>query len=191
VKGAVPLPEPPSAEADVLTAVRERRSRRDYIARPVKLTTLAAVVRDTATFAPVLDSRGLTEVGVIVHAVKGVAPGSYRYLPDRHALGLLRAGSLSRSLANAGLGQGTLSRAAFVLAVSMRTDRVGRWYGARDYRVALLTAGLVGGSAYLSAGAHGLGVCGIGAFLDAELKSVISGSGSLQSPLYLIAVGSR
>jgi nitroreductase len=44
---------------------------------------------------------------------------------------------------------------------------------ARGYRHAFLEAGLVGERVYLEAGARGLGVCGVGAFYDAEAAALV------------------
>ena len=127
----------------------------------------------------------------MVQAVAGVAPGAYRYDGRSHALEPLRRGALARKLRRAALGQEFVGRAAFVVVIAMRRDRAGRWWGARDYRLALMDAGLRGQVGYLAANAERLGACGVGAFHDADLARLLRAESRQWAPLYLIAIGTR
>jgi SagB-type dehydrogenase family enzyme len=175
----------------VLRLIRNRRSERDFSARAASSTALGSVLSTIAAKAVTAGPPDLTEVGVVVHAVSDVPPGAYRYRADSHALEPLRRGALARKLRRAALGQEFVGQAAFVIVFAMRTDRAGRWWGARDYRLALLDAGLRGEIGYLAANAHQLSACGVGAFHDAELARLLAAHRQQWAPLYLIAVGTR
>jgi SagB-type dehydrogenase family enzyme len=86
------------------------------------------------------------------------------------------------------LDQAWLVNAAvhFVFMTNLQT--LDRLWGARGYRYAMMTAGMMGERLYLVAEAMGLGCCGIGAFYDAEAAELLSLNPDSRL-LYLVAVG--
>ena len=65
-----------------------------------------------------------------------------------------------------------------------------KWkYLQRAYRYIYLDAGHIAQNLYLSAEALGLGVCGIGAFIDDEVAELIGIDETKEIVLYLAAVG--
>jgi SagB-type dehydrogenase family enzyme len=126
---------------------------------------------------------------VVVNSVKAVEPGLYRYVPEDHALMLLRAGDVGSEAAKAALGQ-TMCRLASVTflwtAVLPRTT--GR-YGERGRRYVFLDAGHVGQNMYLAAAALGCGCCTIGAFDDDAMNRLLGVDGKVETTVYGAAVG--
>ena len=100
----------------------------------------------------------------------------------------MNSGMLTRPLARICLDQAWLTQAAlhFVLITNIRKLEE-RW-GPRGYRYALMTAGQLGERLYLTAGALGLGCCGIGAFYDQEAADLL-GLNPDSKMVYLLAVG--
>ncbi len=91
-------------------------------------------------------------------------------------------------MAHVCLDQAWLANAAvhFVFMTNLHTlDRV---WGARGYRYAMMTAGMMGERLYLVAEAMGLGCCGIGAFYDSEAAEILN-LNTESRLLYLVAVG--
>ncbi len=87
-----------------------------------------------------------------------------------------------------------LGDAAFVVAVSL-SSHAGRVTGARDFRLAMLEAGLIGEGLYLSAAARGLGACAVSAFYDDEVGALLAAPGSAPQQsvrvVLLVAMGER
>lgn len=186
----VALPPAEPAARDLFETIATRRSFRDFRDAPVSLPALAAIVRDaTLSFAPLRGSF-LVELHLLVRKVEGLEPGAYRFDAARGVLEPRARGDRSPDVQSAGLSQEVLGRAAVVFAWTL-AERAGTIDGARDYRVANLEAGLGGELAYLSATARGLGLCGVGAFYDAELDALLSHEQSRPRTLYLQALGNR
>lgn len=185
----LPLPAPQPREGDVLTLIARRRSRRRFATRPLPLRVLASLLAGLQP-APVLS--GAVRIDLVVHAVEGLAPGAYRYRPDRHGL-LRRAGTAGpRAIARAAaLDQDVIGDGAAVLVLSadrraIAADPLGPL---RGYRHAFIEAGLVGERLYLEAGARGLGACAVGAFYDDEAAALVGLERQREWPVHFAAVG--
>lgn len=131
------------------------------------------------------------ETYLFVKLVESVEPGLYRYLPEKHALDLVRAGDLSSPLARAGLGQSILRDAAVVFTWTAVPGRSTRRYGERAWRYIYLDAGHIAENLHLAATALGLGCCAVGAFSDAEVNKVSEVDGREETVVYMSAVGKR
>ncbi|MDR7275589.1 nitroreductase family protein [Catenuloplanes atrovinosus] len=123
------------------------------------------------------------DLHVIVHTVRGIAPGLYRW----------HEGTLQRVPADIGphdayelaVRQDPARDAAFVLLLSCDLRRLVAGRGARAYRAVQLAAGVVVGRAYLAAAAAGLG-CRALTFNDDVLARMLPAS---PAGLLLAAVG--
>ena len=185
------LPEPAVSDRDLFETITARRSFRDFSARPVPAEEFAGVLADAHAHALRVRPQAFIELYVFVRAVESVAPGLYRYHPERHALELVRAGEVASAIQSAGFSQELLGRAAFALAWTARLDLIEQTDGARGYRHALLDAGLAGEHAYLSAVARRLGICGAGAFYDGAVNRLLGPNRGERVALYLQGVGQR
>lgn len=189
--------EPP--ELAVASAIGQRRSLRDYADRPLNVGELswllsAATGRsgdDGLRTAPSAGAQYPIETYVAISRVDGLEPGIYHYVPDHHALDLVRAGSFGGDLMLAALGQEFVRQAPIVVVLSAIFQRV-RWrYRERGYRFALIEAGHIGQNLYLAAEAAGLGTCAVGSFVDDALNRLLGLDGADEAALMVLPVGPR
>ncbi len=182
----VVLPEAGSS-MDLFQAIRIRRSVRTYAAHPLHVREVAAFFREVWAFRHLTPGKGLRLYGV-VHRVEGLAPGVYRYEPGSGALRRIREGNFRRAVYRAGVEQELLLSAALVVVWAVSWRDLGGMDGDREFRYALLDAGMGGTHVYLSGVIRRWGVCGVGAFFDRELQEVL---GEEVAPIYMLAVGPR
>jgi SagB-type dehydrogenase family enzyme len=197
----VALPEPrlegglPSARAIVT-----RRSTRSYSGEPMSLDELSRFLFLTSGIssdkfgnarrtAPSSGALYPIEVYPIVHNIDGLERGVYHYAYREHALELIRAEDMRSRVVEQGLGQEFLGQCGAVLFVTMILQRMRPKYQDRSYRYGLLEAGHVGENAYLAATDMGLGVCGIGAFMDDAMNEMLAVDGLEEAVVYMLAVG--
>jgi SagB-type dehydrogenase family enzyme len=185
---ALPPSEP--VAKDLFETIAMRRSFREFSDAPIRLSDLAAIARDAIrAFSPLRGSH-LVELYVLAARVEGLDPGAYRFDRERAVLEPRARGDRSSAIQSAALSQEVLGRAAAVFAWTL-ADVAGTIDGTRDYRVAHLEAGLAGEVAYLSATARGLGLCGVGAYYDAEVDALLAEGSSRPRTLYLQGIGAR
>ncbi|MEU8001755.1 SagB family peptide dehydrogenase [Catellatospora sp. NPDC049111] len=99
-----------------------------------------------------------------VRACQGLAPGVYRYRPDRHALAVVNRDTvpLVRLINAAYLALNRVSVPQVLISLAARGDRTTRKYGDLAYSLTLRNAGVALQSVYLAATAMGLGACAVG-----------------------------
>jgi len=185
------LPKPnKSGSVSLEQAIAVRRSRRDFLARPLTLEqisqlTWAAQGQDAHDRYRTVPSAGATyplEVFVVT------TDGLFRYLPDRHALERLTDQDLRASLAAAAWGQQFIEAAPLTLVFAAQFSRTTGRYGRRGIRYVYMEAGHAAQNIHLQAEALGLGSVAIGAFDDASVGKVLSLPEHLE-PIYMVAVG--
>jgi SagB-type dehydrogenase family enzyme len=184
----VALPAPAVAEGGALATMGSRRSVRDFSRDPLRVEDLAALLRHATAPEPALSAA--VRVHVVVARVAGVAPGAYRYDPDRHALVLARAGDLAAEAQSAALDQEVIGSAAVVLVLTLdRATLVAE--GARGYRNGFLEAGMIGERVLLEAVARGLGGCPVGAFYDEEAAALLEVDSAREWVVHFAGIGPR
>lgn len=114
--------------------------------------------------------------------------GLYRYIPQSHALEVLSESDLRSDLSAASLGQSSVSDAALDIVICAVYERVVPKYGERGIRYAHIESGHIAQNIHLQAVTLGLGSVPIGAFNDAQVKSVLDLPKD-EEPLYIIPVG--
>lgn len=181
---AIALPVPAASAAGVYHSITNRRSQRRFLAAPVALATLSSILADMAQ-PPQLS--GAIETHLVVNRVSGLNPGVYRYLPQ-HALQRVRAGEFGTQTQAAALAQDVIGDAAVVLILSGQRERI-LAQGARGYRHAYLEAGMLSERWLLSATAHKLAACPVGAFYDDEAATLIGADSQTQWVLHFAALG--
>ena len=142
--------------------------------------------------ADFLDPPGATllDLYLIVHAVEGLAPGSYYYRRSERSLELLRAGDFRRTAGRLGLGQTLPAHAAVnVYSLASLPPLLAR-FGNRGYRAAQLEGGITGGRMYLAAYAQRFGATGL-TFFDDEVTEFFSPHAAGKSVMFLVALGPR
>ncbi len=186
------------------SAIRSRRSRREYSKEPLSLREFAALLWATqgvervwegkATFrsVPSAGARHALETLVVARHIEGLPAGLYQYLALEHRL--LAAGSFAVTpveLAAACLGQKMIETAAATLAWVAVRERMTWRYGERGYRYIYLDAGHVCQNLYLACEAVGAGACAIGAYDDAAVNALFHLDGVDRFVAYLAGVGKR
>lgn len=191
------LPQPAfSGRRSVETALRLRRSVRDYTGEPLTRAELAQLLwaaqgitgAEGLRTAPSAGALYPLEVYVCVGDVIDLPAGIYRYEPGHHALVIVASGDRRAELCAAALGQPCVEAGAVVIALAADYGRTGARYGKRGIRYVHMEAGHAAQNVYLQAAALELGTVVVGAF-DDEVAQRILGMPSREEPLCLMPVG--
>ncbi|MEX2587300.1 MAG: SagB family peptide dehydrogenase [Actinomycetota bacterium] len=124
----------------------------------------------------------LTQIGAVVHSVRGVDPGVYAYLDG---LDLIERGEMRGKGKFLCLDQDLGGDGAGTLFLFTDFDDAARSLGKRSYRAAQLNAGVVGGRLYLCAYACQMGATGL-TFFDDEVRRFFS---TTAEPMLVVAIG--
>ena len=180
-----PLPQPRQPDTDpfFLEVVRSRRSRRNFLDRPLSLDQLVLLLKTA------LPAETICRAAVLLGPGPDWQPGVYHYHSNESVLEPIYTNEDPRGrAARACLGQLWVGRAAFSLLFWADLDQLEDRADPRAYRHAMIQAGRAGQRLYLAANALGLGCCGVGAFYDQELCQA-AGLPPGAWPLYLVAAG--
>jgi len=201
VTNAISLPLPVTeGGAPIWETIRRRRSIRHYGEQPMPLETLSQLVWSTHGTSGRAGARELRtapsagacypiDIHVVANRVSGVDPGLYRYLPEDHALLVVRKGAVGQEVAEAALGQSMCAQASVTLVWTAVLPRTTNRYGERGRRYVFLDAGHVGQNVYLAATALDLGCCTIAAFDDFEMNRVLGVDGEIETTVYCASIG--
>ena len=197
----IPLP-PPNVDAGPPTArtIAARRSTREYSPTPMTPTELAQVLFLTTGItrdrwgqarrsAPSSGALYPIETYAVVHNVEGVERGIYHYAIAEHELEQVRTGDSRGHTVEQALGQDFLGECGAVLLLTNILQRMRPKYQDRSYRYGLLEAGHIGENAYLAALSLGLGACGVGAFMDDQINTMLGVDGTEEAAVYMLAIG--
>lgn len=205
----VALPEPELGGQPFAELVAERRSEREFAARPLALTELAGILHaaygrthQLLAEAPpgigpqlraVPSGGGLypLEIFAFAWSVDGLDPGLYHFDPLRRVVEIVLVGDLSKDVAAAMVYPDPATGCAVLVAVAAVFWRTRFKYGLRGYRFALLEAGHVMQNVLLAATALGLASVPLAGFFDARLDQVLGLDGVEESTLYTAAIGRR
>ncbi len=114
--------------------------------------------------------------------------GVFRYRPQPHALERMRSGNYLQELAKAALGQGAVSDAPAVIALTAVFERTTQRYRERGRRYVYMEAGHAAQNALLMATAIGLGGVPIGAFDNDKVGEILR-AGDDEEVVYLLPIG--
>jgi SagB-type dehydrogenase family enzyme len=123
-----------------------------------------------------------------VHRVADLAPGLYRFEPERGLL-LLRTGDFRAQAARLSLEQTLAGNATFAVSMVGDLERAAATFGCRAYRFVHAEAGVFGQLLYLAAESMGFQSTGIGAFYDDEVHRFLGLEGRARQVVYHFAVG--
>jgi SagB-type dehydrogenase family enzyme len=194
---------PPELQRGLVTAeaMHRRRSTRDYSGAPMTLGQLSTVLYLTSGVsaghgsrprrtAPSSGALYPIEMYPVVHDVTGLAPGVYHYAYNEHALSELAPGDFRSRVVEQSLQQEFLGQCNVVVFLTNIIQRMRFKYQDRSYRYGLLEAGHLGQNLYLAATSLGLGACGVGAFMDDDINSMLGVDGVEEAAVYMLALGS-
>ncbi|MBN1831924.1 MAG: SagB/ThcOx family dehydrogenase [Deltaproteobacteria bacterium] len=174
-------------------ALYHRRSKRNFLKKAISQDSHAALIssilmeKSPLSVASAKYDRSLF-MGFLADDVEGMEPGFYLLDFANKSIGLVKRGFFIERMAHVCLDQMWLKNAAVHFLFLANTEYLDHIWGARGYRYAMLRAGQLGQSLYVSAAAMGLGCCGIGAFYDEEAAKLL-GLNDTSSLLYLVAIG--
>jgi nitroreductase len=174
-------------------AVWARRSKRNFVPRPLAGDQFTAMVRilaadDSSYGAGQGLNSGSICVGFLAGHVEGLEPGFYLMGRSWTSVLLIRAGLFMGEMARICLDQEWLANAALHFLFLTNLSVLEATWGPRGYRYAMMAAGRLGQRIYLGATSMGLGCCGIGAFYDLEASRLL-GLNEASRLLYLVAAG--
>src|SRR5437588_484411 len=155
---------------------------------PIGLAELGATLWAASRPVPGDLPTGLVDIYMSAHAVEGLAPGTYLYRRDAHALDPLDSGDFRHQAAFLCLEQPLGGDAAVTLFFLSPLDAVLAAFGERGYRLVNLEAGLAGGRAYLAAYALGLRASGL-TFYDAEVVRFFLPRAAGADAIFVVALG--
>jgi SagB-type dehydrogenase family enzyme len=181
----------PEVREPIETVILRRGSAREFARAPIPFAELSAVLRTSTRGIPgdfTAPGAPLCELYLIVHAVDGLASGTYWFDRARAGLVQLRAGEFRREAGFLGLGQALPADAAVDVFWLADLAPVLARFGNRGYRAAQLEGGIEGGKAYLAAYALRLGATGL-TFFDDDVTAFFAPHAAGKSVMFLVALG--
>ena len=201
----LPVPTDIAVETtDLVKAIENRRSVRNYSKQPLTLDELSfllwctqgvkKVVDELATLrtVPSAGARHAFETYLLVNRVQGLHHGLYRFLAVKHKLVEISLDpSLADKITEACLQQRFVKTSAVTFIWIAVPYRMVWRYGERGYRYLHIDVGHVCQNLYLAAEAIESGVCAIAAFDDEAINSVLGIDGKKQWVIYVATVGKK
>lgn len=188
----VPRPAQPPEIMDYPEALFRRRSKRNFIPRPISRDSLCRLLHTQCAEDLEDMEKAPFQVsvctGFLIGNAEGVEPGFYLLDCVAKATGIVAPGTFTAKMARVCLDQQWLANAGIHFLFLSNVEVLDRVWGPRGYRYALLSAGRMGQRLYVTATAMGLGCCGIGALYDGEAARLL-GLNESSKLLYLVAVG--
>jgi SagB-type dehydrogenase family enzyme len=186
----------------LLEAIRNRKSHRAFIDRPLKLDELSLLLWATQGIRHQIDQghayrtvpsagcRHALETYLCVLKVEGLEPGIYRYLPLEHQLLFeFSEDRLADKLVGAVFRQPYPGKAAVTFIWTAIPYRMEWRYGLTAHKVIALDAGHVGQNLYLACQAVGCGTCAIAAYDQEAMDQLLRIDGQEEFVIYLAPVG--
>jgi len=190
------------ANPDLISAIANRRSHRNFRADPLTVEDLSFLLwatqgirktRDsTAVFrtVPSAGCRHAFETYLCVLNVTGLETGVYRYLPLEHQLLLVsKKKNLPDDLVTATLYQGFIGKAPVTFVWTAIPYRMEWRYHLAAHKVIALDAGHVCQNLYLASAAIGGGTCAVAAYHQELMDQLLGVDGTDEFAIYLAAVG--
>jgi SagB-type dehydrogenase family enzyme len=188
------LPEPAQGK-DLFTAIRKRRSVREFSGTAISASQLSALClaamgpAGREIFEPFHKYSAPLPLYLLIRDVAGIEPGIYRYHSETVTIESLSLGDPSSVCSAACLNQEFCRTANVVFVMTMPWKQISSPDGERGYRYACQRAGIMGEGLYLQATALGLGACGVGAFMDGDMANLLGLDPDTEPVLYITAVG--
>jgi len=188
----------------ILEVINSRRSVRNFTGGPVSSEELSWLLWSTQGVQKVLKNGAATlrtvpsggarhpfETYLLVNNITGLDPGFYRYLPLDHSIVRL-GGQISPDEVITGcLDQTFCGECAVTFVWSVIPYRTEWRYGPVSHKIIAIDAGHLCQNLYLACTSAGLGTCGIGAYDQKKMDSLLGLDGTDEFVIYLAPVGRR
>lgn len=187
---------------DVISAIRNRRSRRKFKQEALTLDELSFLLWATQGISEVADKgtafrtvpsagcRHSFETYLCVLNVSGLDSGIYRYLPLEHQLVFVdKKEDLRQSLVDAALGQAFFGKAAVTFIWAAIPYRMEWRYDIAAHKVIAIDAGHVCQNLYLAAGAIKAGTCAVAAYNQGLMDRLLKVDGNDEFAVYMAPLG--
>ena len=193
----IPLPTPShSSRISVESALKQRRSLREYPDEPVTLKEVSQLLWAAQGIthehgyrtAPSAGALYPLEVYLVAGHVTDLPKGVYKYRPHTHTLVNITEGDLRPELAVAAIGQNPVKTGSIVLIFAAVYERTTAKYGRRGLQYVHMEVGHAAQNVYLQAVSLGLGTVFIGAFSDDRVRDVLD-MPEKERPLGIMPVG--
>ena len=193
----IKLPEPRfDSETSVEKAMKNRKSRRNYIDSPLNLQEVSQILWSAQGitrqgFYRTVPSAGALyplEIYVFVGNVTNLSNGIYKYKPQSNELLKVADGDKRYELSVSALDQDFLEKASIDLLFCAVYERVTGKYGKRGIMYVTMEAGHASQNVYLQAEALGLGTVAVGAFEEDKVKKIFKLEKD-EEPIYIMPVG--
>lgn len=190
------------AGGDLVAAIRNRKSHRQFTPEPLTIEELSfllwatqgvrEIVSEYAVFrtVPSAGCRHALETYLCVINVEGLEDGIYRYLPVKNQLLVVSPGkNLAHKITKATLNQSFIGKAPVIFIWAAIPYRMEWRYDVAAYKVIALDAGHVCQNLYLATSAIGAGTCAIAAYHQELMDELIGVDGENEFAIYLAPVG--
>ncbi len=187
---------------ELVTAIRLRRSQRNYTHTPLTLEEISFLLwatqgvsrrlgpGDALRTVPSAGCRHALETYLCILNVKELEPGIYRYLPLEHQLLFeFSEKDLPEKIVDASLGQTFLGRSAAVFIWAAIPYRMEWRYDRAAHKVILIDAGHICQNLYLACEAIGAGTCAVAAYHQEKIDHLLRLDGKNEFVIYLAPVG--
>lgn len=187
---------------DLMSAIKNRQSRRVYSREPLTLEELSFLLWATqgvkqalgaghaSRTVPSAGCRHALETYLCVLGVKGIEQGVYRYLPLEHQLLFeFSEDSLAGKITDAAFGQPYPGQSAVTFVWTTVPYRMEWRYDLSAHKVIAIDAGHVCQNLYLACEAIGAGTCAIAAYDQEAMDKLLRVDGKEEFVIYLASVG--
>ncbi len=196
----IELPKPTQkCTKDYFQLIHERRSRRHFLDSAISIQELSDILTYTCGLtgeflfnraAPSAGGLHAITVFILVSNVTGLKEGLYKYDFKCHRLEPVFEGNRNEALFAACLKQGFVAAAPLSLIFAVEEEVIEKRYHSRAKRYAALDCGHYGQNVYMICEVLGLATCGVGAYDDARVSSVLQ-LDAKYSPYYIFPIGRR
>ena len=206
-KEFIDLPTPEIEETcagNFKSLVDNRTSVRKYSDKPISLKELSYLlwcsqgvkktVGNKATFrtVPSAGARHAIETYILVNNVNGLEEGIYWYNALEHKISLIiNTENISDKITEACFSQKFVKQSAVTFIWIADVYRMKWRYVDRGFRYLFLDAGHICQNIYLAAESINCGACGIAAYEDDEINSLLELDSEKQFVIYLATVGKK
>lgn len=173
----IKLPDPVyRGKVNLEKAICERNSVRDYKNKPLAIEDLGQLLWAGQGILSQAGHRTTPSAGAKYPMTLFVAKGDglWKYVPKKHLLKKVSDKNIMKKLAEASLGQRSVSRAPVIIILAADVNVTAKKYKTRATRYCDLEAGHIAQNIALQATARQIGLVTIGAFKDGEIRTLLN-----------------